>query len=238
MILRTIKTGSSGNCHILETSKHEKLLLDCGATMQDIKKGLNWDLEGLRGALVTHKHLDHSLSKPDLEAMGIPVFGYDSKSKESIPEFGEIQWFPLLDLNSQWTHTNSDGSPCPCYGFLIEHEEMGSLLYITDTSLVKWRFKGVNHILLGVNYDASMVSGSDAKDKHVLRGHMSIQTACNFVKANASKDLLTVAMCHLSEGNADPDKFVDMMRRVAPDASILTVEPQKEIALGNTRCPF
>lgn len=37
------------------------------------------------------------------------------------------------------------------------------MIYATDTELIKWRFKNVNHILLGVNYDPELLPGDDAK---------------------------------------------------------------------------
>lgn len=49
--------------------------------------------------------------------------------------------FELTDKDGSFKHTNADGTECPCYGFLITHPDMGRLLYITDTELVKLGFK-------------------------------------------------------------------------------------------------
>lgn len=70
------------------------------------------------------------------------------------------------------------------------------MLYITDTELIKWRFKDINHILLGVNYDKDLVDADSPKTRHVFQGHMSIDTACDFAKANYSDSLQNVIMCH------------------------------------------
>lgn len=35
------------------------------------------------------------------------------------------------------------------------------MLYITDCELVKWKFKDINHILLGVNYDKDLIDSVD-----------------------------------------------------------------------------
>lgn len=43
MILRTIATGSSGNCHALISNDNEILLLDVGVGAKEIKRGI--DLE-------------------------------------------------------------------------------------------------------------------------------------------------------------------------------------------------
>ena len=148
--------------------------------------------------------------------------------------------FDLTKANGRWTHTNSDGSECPCYGFLITHPEMGRLLYITDCEVIKWRFKEIDHILLGVNYDKDMVDRSNpAKNNHVFRGHLEIGTACDFVKANYSDRLQNVIMCHLSEGSADSDSFIGRMKQAVPTANVDVAKPNKEWILKNPKiCPF
>ena len=94
--------------------------------------------------------LDHSKSVKDFEDMGIPVCKpYEALLMNQFLEnsYFTVRTFDLTTLDGRWTHTNADGSECPCYGFLITHPEMGRMLYITDTELIKWRFKGINHIL-------------------------------------------------------------------------------------------
>lgn len=178
--------------------------------------------------------LDHSKSLNDFNDMGIHVFApYISKEPMKIGNGDfRIQAFDLTTLDDRWTHTNADGTPCPIYGFLITHKEMGRMLYITDTELIKWKFKGINHILLGVDYDKDLVDkDNDPKTRHVLRGHLSIDTACEFVKSNNSNDLQNVIMCHLSSENADKDLFIEKMKKVARNANVDVAEPNKEWVL-------
>lgn len=242
MKLKCIETGSSGNCYTLTSDRGETLILDCGIPINEIKKGLNWSIRNVVGCIVSHVHSDHSKSVKDLCDMGIPVFApYISKEPMKIGNGDfRIQAFDLTTLDGRWTHTNADGSECPCYGFLITHPEMGRMLYITDTNLIKWRFKGINHILLGVDYDKDLVDkDNDPKTRHVFRGHLSIDTACEFVKANYSDSLQNVIMCHLSSENADSDSFIEKMKRVARNANVYVAEPDKEWVLRNpNECPF
>ena len=181
----------------------------------------------------SHPPLDHSKSVKDFETMGIPVFApYISLEPMRIGMEFKVQAFDLTTVDGRWTHTNADGSECPCYGFLITHPEMGKMLYITDTELIKWRFKDINHILLGVNYDKDLVDkDNDPKTRHVFRGHLSIDTACDFVKANYSDSLQNVIMCHLSSENADSDSFIEKMKKVACGANVDVAERNKEWVL-------
>ena len=187
---------------------------------------------------------DHSRSLKDFKSMGIPVFAPYEKFEPHFYTkiYGEfdVKDFPLTTTDNRWTHTNADGSECPCYGFLITHPEMGRMLYVTDTNLIKWKFKGINHILLGTNYDKDLVNvDNQSKANHVFRGHLSIDTACEFVKSNNSKDLKNVIMCHLSSENADSDSFIEKMKKVAKNANVDVAEPNKEWVLSNpNECPF
>lgn len=242
MRLKCLGSSSAGNCYLLTSNSGETLILDCGIPIKEIKKGLDWNIKGIMGVLCTHKHLDHSKSVEDFETMGIPILAPylgDSCKSMNMGEF-IVKPFDLTTIDGSWTHTNADGTPCPIYGFLITHMEMGRMLYITDTNLIKWRFKSINHILLGVNYDKDLIDRDNTgKANHVFRGHLSIDTACDFVKANYSDSLQNVIMCHLSAENADRDSFVEKMKKVAYGANVDVAERNKEWVLANpNECPF
>lgn len=190
----------------------------------------------------SHPPLDHSKSVNDFKSMGIPVFApYISKKPMKIGNGDfRVQAFDLTTVDGRWTHTNADGSECPCYGFLITHPEMGKMLYITDTELIKWKFKDINHILLGVNYDKDLIGRDNTgKANHVFRGHLSIDTACDFVKVNYSDSLQNVIMCHLSSENADSDSFIEKMKKVACGANVDVAVAGKSWDLKNpNECTF
>ena len=243
MKLKCIATGSTGNCYALISNSGETLILDCGIPIKEIKKGLDWNIKDVVGVLCTHKHLDHSKSVKDFRQMGIPIYGLYSKAVPmrtmKIGEFN-VKPFDLTTIDGNWTHTDANGEPCPIFGFLITHREMGRMLYITDCELIKWRYKDINHILLGVNYDKDLVDKyNDPKTRHVFRGHLSIDTACDFVKANYSDSLQNVIMCHLSSENADRDSFIEKMEKVACGANVDVAAAGKGWGLKNpSECPF
>ena len=242
MRLKCLGSSSAGNCYLLTSNNGETLILDCGIPIKEIKKGLDWNIKDVVGTICTHHHQDHSLSVYPLRRMGIPVFApYISKKPMKIGNGDfRVQAFDLTTIDGSWTHTNADGTPCPIYGFLITHKEMGRMLYITDCEVVKWRFRDINHILLGVNYDKDLVDkDNDPKTRHVFRGHLSIDTACDFVKANYSDNLQNVIMCHLSSENSDRDSFIEKMKKVACGANVDVAVAGKSWDLKNpSECPF
>ncbi|MCI8378680.1 MAG: MBL fold metallo-hydrolase [Lachnospiraceae bacterium] len=221
MFVRCIGTGSSGNCYALYDNDGKILLLDLGLSERIIKKAIDFRISDVVGTVVTHSHLDHSKAVKDFENMGIPVFApYKSLEPMSF-KYGSrvrVQAFDLTDKNGKFMHTNNDGSECPCYGFLIEHEDMGKMLYITDTELVKWRFSGINHILISCNYDKDLIPQDHPAREHIFRGHMELQTVKEFIKSNKSNTIRTVILCHLSQENADPDKMLAEVKKVTGES--------------------
>ena len=242
MKLKCIATGSTGNCYLLTSNSGETLILDCGIPIKEIKKGLDWNIKGIMGVLCTHKHLDHSKSLKDFKSMGIPIYAPYLKIDYMSMNMGEftVKPFDLTTIDGSWTHTDANGEPCPIFGFLITHPEMGKMLYITDCEVVKWKFKGINHILLGVNYDKDLIDRDNTgKANHVFRGHLSIDTACDFVKANYSDSLQNVIMCHLSSENADKDSFIAKMKNAVNGANVDVAEQGKRwILRKGDECPF
>ena len=173
--------------------------------------------------------------------MGIPVFKpYDNKEPISLNGWnGTIQAFDLTDKDGKFMHTNADGSECPCYGFLITHPDLGRMLYITDTELVKWRFKDINHILISCNYQRKYIDDENlAKRNHVFRGHMELETVKEFIKANNSDSLQSIILCHLSNDNANPEDCKAEVEKVAK-CPVYVARKGLEVELRNgNECPF
>lgn len=248
MFVRCIGTGSSGNSYALYDNDGKILLLDLGLARKQILRGIGFNVSDVVGAVVSHSHLDHAKSVKDFENMGIPVFSHKNMEIDFGGEHEErkhirygnfdINAFAITDKNGKFMHTNNDGSECPCYGFLIEHEDMGKFLYITDTELVKWRFSGINHILISCNYQKKYISDS-AKRNHVLRGHMELETVKNFIKANKSNALRTVILCHLSGDSCNAEEcLADVQKVVGESVSVVVAHKGLEIELKESRCPF
>lgn len=235
MLLRTIATGSSGNAYAL-INGNEILLLDLGISAKEIKKAIDFKISDVVGCIVSHEHLDHSRSVKDFEKMGIPVYKpYESKDPMNLKGWnGTIQAFDLTDKDGRFMHTNADGSKCPCYGFLITHPDLGRMLYITDTELVKWRFKDINHILISCNYQKKYIDDENlAKRNHVFRGHMELETVKEFIKANNSNALQNVTLCHLSSENADPEECKAEVEKVAGKGiNVFVARKGLEVELG------
>lgn len=102
----------------------------------------------------------------------------------------------------------------PCFGFLIRHEDMGKLVFATDCEYVKYRFSGVSHILIEMNYMPELIQSDDVNYEHRVLGHCSINTAVDFIKANNNPALRTVTLIHLSDTASDEKHFVEVSKKI------------------------
>lgn len=196
MRLKCLGSGSSGNCYILE-SPAEALIIEAGMPFMEVKKALDFNVAKIVGVIITHQHGDHAKFAHEYKIAGIPTFKpYESENLRQIRTYGgfTVKSFDVVH-------------DVPCCGFLVTHEDMGRLLYVTDTEYVRYRFDGLVHILAEANYSADLIDTHAANRFHVLTGHMELQTTLNFLRANNSSELRNVMLCHLSANNANPVMF-------------------------------
>lgn len=221
MILKVLGSGSSGNCYILESDK-ECLVIEAGLPFMLVKKALNFNIKKIVGVIVTHSHGDHSQRHGEYKKAGFKVFKpYECEDLAEKPvRFGNftIKAFSLVH-------------DVPCYGFWIHHSAMGTMVYITDTEYCKYRFKNLNHIMVEANYCNELIDRDNPKYRHVLEGHMNIDTACRFLAKNCSSNLRNVILLHLSEDSANADMFRSIAEKVV-DCPVSVARKGLELELG------
>jgi phosphoribosyl 1,2-cyclic phosphodiesterase len=201
---KCIGTGSSGNCYVLENNDGWKLLLDIGLTWKTVLRGLDFNLEKLVGAVVTHTHQDH----------------LNARTREELRKAGAYVWKPYeLDNNVSRVFIG-DFSVCSFpvphdgvanVGYLIEADDL-NILYVTDAEYVKYTFPNMDIIICECNYQEEYVDMEEVKSAHVFRGHMSLDTCADFIKANQTERLKNVILCHLSRDNANAGECAEKVR--------------------------
>lgn len=210
MKLHTVGTGSSGNAYAL-IAENEILLLDLGIESKKILKAIGYEVDKVVGAIVTHKHLDHSRSVSDFERMGIPIYkAYERDAGRK--NFGGFSVQPF--------EVPHDGEPC--VGYYIKHGNH-KILYATDFEYLPVSFAkvGLTTMLIEANYQSKFVDGSlGIKTAHVLKGHAELQTTVKAIEHNATDSLSNIILCHLSKDNANEQEVIDEVRKVARNANV------------------
>jgi len=228
MTLKCLGTGSSGNCYSLTDKEGNILLLDAGINVKDIKIGIDFQISKVKGALLSHCHLDHAKAARDLEKMGVKIVApYIAKPKDSYFGGFMVRYFALTNGDNTYVHSNADGSECPIFGYLILHDnEPLRMLYITDCEFVKWKFSTINTLLLGIDYSDELLASemNESKRRHCLNGHMSLNTGIEFIKTtDRDKSLKNIIIGHLSGDNADGDMFKAEIQKVT-DGNVYIAE--------------
>lgn len=201
MVLKVLCSGSSGNCYLLE-SDMEALIIEAGVPFLEVKKALDFNVKKIVGVVASHSHRDHSRYVCEYEKAGIRVYRpYESRLPYNI--FGNF-----LFRDFELVHD------VPCYGFYIEHPDIGKLVYASDTEYIKYRFNGLNHVLVECNYDKRLIPDDAVNRSHVMTGHMELQTTLEFLRVNNNPELRNVVLLHLSQNNADPVKFASDASKV------------------------
>ena len=244
MVLKVLGSGSSGNCYILENGK-EALIIEAGISFAEVKKALDFNVKKICGVILSHEHMDHARYMKDYLKAGIPVYSafqtqtalesITGELTKAIVPLKKIQIgsFKVIPFNVP------HDAEIECYGYLIEHEEMGKMLFLTDLEYCRYNFskQNVNHILVEANYSESSMDNEAVNLEHVLKGHASLQTALNFISTNDNPALRNVVLIHLSDKNGNPVEFLQKTKEtVKYGADCYIAEKGLEVKLD--LCPF
>lgn len=209
-------SGSSGNAYRVSDGT-TALLLDAGIPYKAIQAGLSFCMHELSGCLITHAHQDHCKAARDLTRRGIDVYasrgtldacsltGHRAHVLTALKQL-DIGTFKVLAFDVE------HDAPEPL-GFLLESTASGEkLLYVTDTQYVKYRFKGLTHMMVECNYTEDALrrairNGSTGIQRvpRLVRSHMSLETLHQLLMANDKSKLQQVYLLHMSSDNGDAD---------------------------------
>lgn len=244
MQLKVIGSGSSGNSYILE-NETEALIIEAGLPFLEVKKALDFNVMKIAGVIVSHEHLDHAQYIKQYMRAGISVYtAFETQTALEVITGERTTAIPPLKKCQigKFTITPFNvphDTDIECYGYLIEHEEMGKLLFMTDLEYCRYNFskQGINHILIESNYSMDLVDRDEPNYEHRLRGHMSIDTALKFISTNDNPMLLNVVLIHLSDKSGNPALFTEETKKTIEYGANVYVA-MKGLEVDLNLCPF
>lgn len=219
MKLRCLGSSSSGNCYIL-SNENEAIILEAGVKFSAIKKALNFDLSKIKGVVISHLHGDHSLSVKDFIYSGIPVL-----ADESV--FSHYGVSPSIIAKHQQSYKFGGFSvkpfsvehDVPTFGFLLNHEEMGKTVFMTDTGTIDYTFKGLSNIMVEANFCddimyRNVMNGAihPVHEERVKRSHLSIQRCEEWLSYMDLSNVNNIVLLHLSSQNSDAISFQERIK--------------------------
>lgn len=255
MFMRVISTGSTkGNCYALQSSTGEIVLLDCGCNYNKILRGIDYQISNVEAVFLSHGHGDHTEAFKEIMNAGIQIYTNDEtvgdmnirtgELMKGVPERYPFRVGSFVVTPFELPHTTYDKDtkqlvPCPNYGYLVEHKEMGSVLYMTDFEYCIYSFRRmqVEHLVIECNYCEELVDRSEANYSHRLKGHCSLPTCKQFIKQNRTESLRTVTLVHLSGQASDACKIRQEIQEVAGD-NVLVQIGRAGLEVDLNLCPF
>lgn len=225
MRLNVLGSDSNGNCYVLQNDK-EALIIEAGVRFSEVKKALKWQLSKVVGAVISHEHNDHAKYVRDFVSNGITVLAlpsvFKAKGINSLSFRKDIEPMHGYIVGGFKVFAMPVCHDVPCLGFIIEHEDMGRMLFVTDTMMLEYRVPGLNHILLEANYaedilDAKIEAGSVpvSMKPRLIHSHMEIETAKGILRANDLSGVNEIVLIHLSNGNSDERRFIREVQEVS-----------------------
>ena len=225
MKLKVVGTGSSGNCYLLYDDNGNVLVLDCGITLDRVKKALDFKVSAIKGVYCTHAHLDHFRYLNDFRLMGCDVFAPHEEIGKKASRYFKPWYIRCFKLPHGETSS---------YGALIEHDSGEKILYLTDLEYCPFNFKKqrVNHILIECNYQPEYVDLDAPNKEHKLTGHCSLPTAVEFVKQNRTDALESVTLIHAGMRTVDRNECLWEIRMVASNSNVFFAKNGDEFNLN------
>ena len=217
MLLKVLGSSSSGNGYLFE-GKHEALVIEAGVKYSVLKQAIDYKVSKIAGVLVSHSHSDHAGQLGYYLREGLEVFVSEATAEET--GCSSHHRAHVIDANKAFFINSFHVLPFEvvhdvrCFGFLISHPESGRFVFITDTHYSPAVFRGLNNVIIETNYSEKIIDKRLASGQinstyydRVLRSHMSLETACDFLKANDLKEVNKIVLIHLSDGNSDAKGF-------------------------------
>lgn len=159
----------------------------------------------------TAKNGDHSKSIPNALKNYIPVYS----CKEVVEKFNGVK---LLKPKIKYKIGSFTVMPLPVehnvenYAYLIEHEEIGKLVFCTDAISFHYKIKDVNHLIIEANYSDELIIDHLCENQDIRSNnqyHMELEDTIECIKNNMSSELNNVVLVHLSETQSDEQMFIE-----------------------------
>lgn len=221
MKLVVIGSGSSGNGYVLDGTT-ESLCIEAGTKLMEAKRALHFNLQKVRGCIVSHSHNDHAKYAKEYAEGGIKVLAL----ADVLEAKGITRNAMVITIGNAYRLGGFLVTPfalqhdVPCVGYVIQHAECGKVVFITDTFACKHRFNNVTHYLLEANYSDAIlernIAAGDIKPamrERLLTSHMEIGNSIRYLQASDLTQVQRIVLIHLSNGNSNEAQFVRMVQQ-------------------------
>lgn len=228
--VKTIGSGSSGNCYLVNIN-NTKILLECGLPFKKIQKALNYRVSDIDFCLVTHEHMDHAKSVKDLMKSGVDCY-MTKGTAEALGVSGH-----RLKIFKNWAETKYKTTYVnniliqplraihdvrePVMYYIKDKKTNESLLFVTDTAFMAYKIPSyINILMIECNYVKRLIDEHVNENEinvslrnRIVKNHMSLETVLEALEDVKMTRLKKVYILHLSDGNSDEKLIRDSIEK-------------------------
>lgn len=254
MILRTLASGSSGNCVLIQSGA-TALLVDAGVSCRKITqrlKACGLQPEDLTGILITHEHTDHVAGlNVLLKRREIPIYATAGTCQivaqkcpvaaAHLMMIPSSSYFELGELTVTAFPTPHDASDS--VGYLLSDGER-SVAIATDLGEINDYIREIvadaDLVLLEANHDIPMLRTGPYPyllQERILgvMGHLCNEAAAEFAVYLAQNKTKSFVLAHLSKENNTPELAYAVVADALKQANLLervnvAVAPRDELS--------
>lgn len=193
---------------------------------EKIQRAIEFKTRDIAGCLITHEHGDHAKYTDQFLKNGINCYMTDGTIVAK-----QIQSHRLFTLIAKQETRIGSWSIIPFdiehdaaepVGFLLKSTQGYKVLYLTDTKYCKYKFKGITHLMLEVNYiyekiqkniENNLLNQSVAN--RIMDSHFSLEYALKLLKANDLSQLQQIHLIHLSNANSDAQYIKEQVQQAS-----------------------
>lgn len=247
MKLQILGSSSHGNCYLfISENSNEVLAVEAGVDFHKVQRAVDYRIGNIVGCLISHEHGDHASRVGGFEGRCIAIYASPGTVKALRKPNGASPFLRAVPPLKSIRICGFEVLPFPVqhdaaepFGFLIRHEECGTVLFATDTYFLKYRFPGLNNILLECNYrkdllDANLAAGhiDHRRYDRTVQSHMSYENCLRTLHANDLSEVNNIVLLHLSDDNSNEKEFVSGIAREFPDTTVTAAAPGITINLN------
>ncbi len=245
MKLKVFGSSSKGNGYALTDSKGNTLLIECGVKFSEVKEYLDFDLSRVVGCLLTHEHGDHIKYVGQYLQSGIDVAMSNATALSSGLKLHHRTKIVMAERKYSEYYAPFSFMPVdmvhdvPTFGFIVQHPEMGNMLFMTDSYYSPFKFSNINHWIVECNYSEELLDQNTGSKKflrdRIMSSHLSLENLLKMLRANDLSKTQNIILTHLSDRNSNEIEFIEKVKN-ATGKKVYAADIGREFTINKT--PF
>lgn len=236
MNIQILGSSSKGNGYIINTDDGS-LVVECGVKFKALEAALCYNIQNIRGVLVSHEHGDHAAYLTDYTRY-FKVYATEGtlRQKGLINAYNTeviryMQPFSIGDFRVIAFKTVHDAEE-PC-GYLIRLPNGEKLAFATDTRVLNVDIKDVSYWMVECNYERAILvnnvnSGiiNTSLANRIISSHLSLDQLKKMIMLNDMSKTKLIMLIHLSDKNSNADRFVSEISQLTGKLTICAKKGQ------------